>query len=225
MADYCFVSGETRYLLFEGINRPTEKFYNRAAVFIDDYDYNSNGIDIEKIKISFRGLYSLFDKIANFINEYFGLGLNEKKVDFRRVWYLKQKINPRFSQSKNLPLRGLYLISKDLYFDYNEVETKKYFNVLEPGAKEINKIRNHLEHKFIAIKMFDIKNKNDHSERERYFSITEEELKSKSIYLGQLVREAIIYLSFAIHNEEKTKGKDVKYMVMPLFELEGKETV
>ena len=51
-----------------------------------------------------------------------------------------------------MALRGLYLISKDLFFNNNDEQSKKFIEVLEPEAQAINDIRNHLEHKFISIK-------------------------------------------------------------------------
>lgn len=68
------------------------------------------------------------------------------------------------------------------------------------------KIRNHLEHKFLMVKIFNPIRDND---RERkYYQITEDELIEKTIRLAQLVREAIIYTSLAIYIEEEKKDKD-----------------
>ena len=64
------------------------------------------------------------------------------------------KIKPFFNQRENLALRGLYLISKDLF--YSDKSSKEFLAVLEPEAEKLSKIRNHLEHKFISIKAFDI---------------------------------------------------------------------
>ncbi len=209
-----------RHLLFEGLNELSNKFYDNNTVIIDDCDYNLHSVDIEKIKLSFRGFYSLFDKIANFMNEYFKLELPERQVDFRRVWYKskgkEQKLNSLFDKSENLALRGLYLVSKDLYFNNKDEDSINFIDVLEPDAKEINKIRNHLEHKFITIKMFDINEIKEEFDREKIFSISREGLESKTIYLAQLAREAIINLSFSVNIEEKKKDIDKKCANMPL---------
>ena len=209
----------SRYLLYEGLNELTKKYYDRETNITDDYDYNLYSIDIEKIKLSFRGFYSIFDKIAVFINEYFKLNLNEKSVDFRSVWYKNNKINKVFQNSENLSLRGLYLISKDLYFNKTDEQSKEFINVLEPEAQEINKIRNHLEHKFIMIKLLDI-NEFDITidNRERTFYITYDNLENKTLHLSSLVREALIYLSFTVHIEESKKvSEDSLKIDIPLF--------
>ena len=213
-----------RYLLFEGLKKPVDKFYNKETSIIDDFDCNLHDINIEKIKLAFRGFYSLFDKVANFMNEYFELGLNDKQVDFRRIWYSNTRnsheLNPIFNESENLALRGLYLISKDLYFNNKDEESKEFIAVLEPEAKKINEIRNHLEHKFIMIKILDVKNIDLSFEKEeRCFYIVKKDLESKTIHLGKLVREAIINLSFAVHIEENKKELDGKYASIPLTKM------
>lgn len=209
-----------RHLLFEGINYLTKKFYDKDTHIVDDYDYNLYDINIEKIKLAFKGFYSLFDKIAFFINDYYDLGLEEWKVDFKKVWYIKgdirNDINSKFDNFENLALRGLFLIGKDLFFSNKDEKSKEYLDVLEPDAKEINKVRNHLEHKFIMIKSFDVESFEYEKDRERCFYITEEDLIKKTIYLGQLLRESLIYLSFSIHIAEKEKPDDGIYMPIDL---------
>jgi len=205
-----------RHLLFEGINSLTKKYYDKDTHIVYDYDYNLYDINIEKIKLAFKGFYSLFDKIAFFINDYYDLGLDKERVDFRRVWYIKNDINPKFDNFENLALRGLFLISKDLFFNNQDEDSKEYIDVLEPNAKEINKIRNYLEHKFIMIKLLDVENFEQIKDRERYFYITEEDLINKTIYLGQLLRESLIYLSFSVHKVERSKHNDGKYLPINL---------
>lgn len=206
-----------RCLLFEGINENTPKYFDKETTITDDYDYNLYSIHIEKIKIAFRGFYSIFDKIAYFLNDYLFLNINNNQIYFSNIWYEyknRQKVGIKniFNESENLALRGLFLISKDLFDD----KEKEFFEVLEPEAQKINDIRNHLEHKFISIKLFNSQLLNM-EDRERNFSISQDELEEKTIHLAQLVREAIIYLSFAIHIEENKKNSDDElYLSMPL---------
>jgi hypothetical protein len=195
-----------RHLLFEGLHEKTPKYYDKETSITYDYDYNLYDINIEKIKITFRGFYSIFDKIAYFLNEYYDLYMNEKNIYFSNIWYeynKREKIGIKniLNKSENLALRGLYLISKDLFDD----KQKEFFEVLEPEAQAINDIRNHLEHKFISIKLFNSEFLNN-EDRKRNFSISQDELEEKTIHLAQLVREAIIYLSFAVNIEEKKKN-------------------
>jgi hypothetical protein len=209
--------------LYEGISQKTQKFYDQETSITDDYDYNTYNINIENIKLAFRGFYSIFDKISFFINEYFCIGLKETKVDFRKVWYDFDKQNkPRniksiFNESENLALRGLYLISKDLF--YSDENSREFISVLEPEAEKLSDIRHHLEHKFINIKILDITHYKPVDDRERNFYITEEHLEVKTLHLAQLAREAMIYLSFAVHIEELRKNNDGMFMPIELKKI------
>ncbi len=212
-----------RHLLFEGLSKKTQKFYDKDTSITDDYDYNLYSLDIEKIKLAYRGFYSIFDKIAYFMNEYFNIGLNENSIDFKKIWYEYEKdrrtikeIKSIFNQSKNLALRGLYLISKDLF--YSDESSKEFLTVLEPEAEKLSEIRNHLEHKFISIKALDIARFETVGDRERNFYITEDDLEAKTLHLAQLAREAMIYLSFAVHIEESRISDDGMCMLIELTE-------
>lgn len=203
-----------RYLFYEGIQEKTNKFYDSNTALTDDYDYNLYDINTEKIKLAFRGFYSIFDKIAYFLNEYFELPHGER-VDFRTVWKNSnnhKELNPKFDGLSNLALRGLYFINKDLFTPW---DNKSFITVVEPEAVEINDIRNHLEHKFISIKILDMSQYSTLDDREKIKYITQDDLGNKTLHLARLVREAIIYLSFAVHIEENKKKIDGKYL--PVF--------
>ena len=197
-----------RHLLYEGTNYKTKKFYDKDTVIIDDFQLNLNDVNTEKIKLAFRGFYSIFDKIAYFLYEYFELDLNPNSIYFHNVWKMKnnrKKFNTKFNDFENLALRGLYFISKDLFFDKENEDERLFVGLVEPEAKKIYKIRNHLEHKFINIKMFDMRGNQEEIEDEETSCISLSELEEKTLHLARLAREAIIYLSFAVHTEESKK--------------------
>ena len=127
-----------------------------------------------------------------------------------------------FNETENLALRGLYLISKDLSFTKNDENSKEFIEVLELEAQTINDIRNRLEHKFMSIKLLDSEIFRDDEERERNFSISQDELEEKTIHLAQLSREALIYLSFSIYIEENKKDISDKYATIKLNLYEEK---
>jgi len=96
----------------------------------------------------------------------------------------------------------LFIIILSRNFLYKNDKSKEYLEILEPEAQKINTIRNHLEHKFINIQRLDIETK---LENDNELNIFVSDLEEKTVYLAKLAREAIIYLSFTIHQEELKK--------------------
>jgi len=99
---------------------------------------------------------------------------------------------------------------------YGDENSKEFLTVLEPEAEKLSEIRNHLEHKFISIKALDIARFETVGDRERNFYITEDDLEAKTLHLAQLAREAMIYLSFAVHAEESRKSDEGMCMSIEL---------
>lgn len=139
-------------------------------------------------KSSFSGAYSIFDRLAYLINGIFQLTQRYDRVAFNRIWYKNLDKNKglldTLTESKNLMLRALYWVSKDIYTDEDGFK-----NLIEPKAKEICKIRNFIEHKSFD---FGIRTEDDFT-----FHITEQEFDECLFSVLELVRECIIYLSCA----------------------------
>jgi len=142
-----FVSA--RYLYYEGLNEKDPHFSDKDVRLYNTLDYPSYGLSVEKVKMAYRTTYSLFDKIAFFLNKYLGLGIREHRVNFRTLWYKdnnRKHLRDNFHHKDNLPLRALFWLSKDFY------EKKAEFrNSIEPDAKDMSDIRNHLEHKYLKL--------------------------------------------------------------------------
>src|SRR5690606_29904562 len=109
---------------------------------------------IEQVKLAFRSAYSLFDKIAFFINEYWDLRVASEKVSFHSVWTekkgKKKQLRHELLRNPNLCLRGLYWLSKE----FSDKETDlavSLGSVMEPDADKLRTIRNHLEHKYLKV--------------------------------------------------------------------------
>lgn len=209
-----------RYLLWEGSNDSNlykKHFADKEVFLVNTFDYSFYGISIEKLKMSFRIAYSIFDKIGYFINDYWEAGLPERKVTFNKVWYLEneKKLNPIFNKLENSCLRGLYWLSKDLIDEGSEELILG--QVMEPDASNFISLRNHLEHKYLKIHDDFYNPSNDLSENyfkdelAHYISYSEFCNKSKNLML--LTRAAIIYLSLAVHHEEKIKSAKLKGLV------------
>ncbi len=213
--EYC----SARWIIFDATRERPSHFSDSGVLLYNTLDYPSYGLRTEQLKLGFRALYSLFDKIAFFLNAYLDLGIAERDVSFRGLWYVKQKrpkgIRSEFTARENWPLRGLFWLGKDLYED-----TEGFRDVIDPAAKRLNEIRNHLEHKYLKL----------HSDlwggpESSLFtdglavSLGREEFEDMNLHLLRMARAAIIYLTLGVHCEERTRAsqRDSNEITPPMF--------
>jgi hypothetical protein len=195
-----------RWLAFEALEpgreaAVAERVADRELGLLDARDGAAYGLRLEKLRLSFRSAYSLLDKVAVFLNAYFKLGLPEKRINVRSVWYdnadLKSKLNIRLPQV-NLPLRGLYWLSKD----FAETEAS-FVAAMESDAQQLVKMRNRLEHQYLRITPFERQIWKD----EVAYDISEDLLGRRTLRLLRSVRAAMIYFVLAIHAHERTNAR------------------
>ena len=114
---------------------------------------------------------------------------------------------------ENWPLRGLFWLAKDL--SGNRPEFRKS---IEPDAKNLVGIRNHLEHKYLTMteyEMLDVKELSDDTQK-RIYRITRDSFFLKTLKLLKLARAALIYLFLGVHTEERKKISKVDGIVAPM---------
>ncbi|MGD9975434.1 MAG: LA2681 family HEPN domain-containing protein [Desulfatirhabdiaceae bacterium] len=159
--------------------------------------------DLEKLKISFRMAYSLFDKIAFFLRKYFDFPVPEKRVNFRTVWYRSGKksngLHVSLMESHNWPLRGLFWLSKDLYDNRPD-----FRNGLESDVRELYAIRNHLEHKYLMLETDCYGSENPFGSR----AISASDFSNRGLRVLKMVRAALIYLALSVYREENPDRPD-----------------
>ncbi len=208
-----FVSA--RWTLWEGIQPEDRHISDRDVLLYNTLDYPAYGLSVEKVKISFRIAYSILDKIAFFLNHYLALGIPEKRISFRTIWREKDNgpVRDRFVKSENWPFRGLFWLSKDLF----EEDMR---DSMEPNARALAELRNHLEHKYVKVHevLLPSRSKGDPFYDTIAHSIARSALEQRTLRLMQLVRSALIYLSLGMHREERERKKGVEGLVatMPL---------
>lgn len=208
-----------RFLFYESIRSQITHFSDRDVQLYNTLDYPCYGLNIEQAKIAFRMSYSIFDKMAYFINEYLRLQVPKTKVSFKTIWYKNQKkqigLRNEFIHFDNWPLRGLFWLAKDL--SENRPEFRKS---IEPDAQNYVGIRNHLEHKYLTITEYDMPDigaLTDDSSQEHVYRISRDNFVIKTLKLLKLARAALIYLSLGIHIEERKKMSKVDELVMPMI--------
>lgn len=193
-----------RWLLWEGVTADTPHFSDEGVDIYNTLDYAVYGLGTEKLKLAFGMGYSLFDKIAYFLNFYLDLGINERAVDFKSIWEgKKQSRRAQEVSEQNLPLRGLFWLSKDL-FDPDVRESP------EPEARDIGMLRNHIEHKYVKV----IEDWAPPPQPGSLFhdrlahSLSRSGLELRAVRLLQLVRSALVYLTLAVHEHERKRPRD-----------------
>ncbi len=208
-----------RWQFYLGVDDPKPHFSDADVLITNTLDYASFGLATEMVKSAFRSAYSIFDKIGYFMNQYFNLGVEDKKVSFRGIWYVpkKKEIRKDLEDLNNWPLRGLFWLSKD-FFDETQDAT-------DPDAKALYVIRNHLEHKFLRVHEFGTGDFDARNSQEGLgFSIDRDEFERLSLHLLKLCRAALIYLSLAMEIEERRRKPEgfVFPITLPLMEDEWK---
>ncbi len=187
-----------RYRLYRATHEDEPKFIMRDVLMLDSGEGQALGHFTEDLRSAFQATYAIFDKIGLFLNDYFQVGLEPQKVSFRGVWFVKRhrddsEIRPMFKNHRNWPLRGLYFLSKDLFdHDFKEVS--------EPDAAHLAQLRHQLEHRFLSFQNFKTERS---TETHRFISI--DDFENKALRLLKMAREALIYLSLAMHREEQLR--------------------
>lgn len=206
-----------RWCLFEGTTWGGLHVADKNVALAFNADYALYSIALEQVKTAYRCAYSLFDKIAYFVNDYWKLGIPERGVSFRTVWLEQAKgkdsqrrLREPLEARENLPLRGLYWLSKDI-FDTDLAE------VAEPNAREFDVLRNHLEHKLAKVvdRLALIGTPSEPFVDRLSHLVVREDLEDRTERLLQLARSALIYLSLAVHVEEGRASKSDS-LTMPL---------
>lgn len=201
-----------RWLLWDGLHTADTHFSDRDVMLHSTPDCAIYGLGIEKVKAAYRLAYSILDKIAYFLNFYFKLEIAEHNVSFRKIWYDKSKgpVREQFAKLENWPLRGLYWLSKDFFEDEMKDST-------EPAARALADLRNHLEHKYVKVLEIDIPAYAESFEDCLAHKITRRDLEARALRLIQLVRAALIYLSLAVHRNEKERKTHFHGLVAPML--------
>lgn len=199
-----------RFIYYDGVTADRPHFADRDVLLYDTLDYPCYTLAVEQQKLAFRSAYSILDKIAFFLNQYMGLAIPEKQVNFRSLWYDKQDKNrglrPQFKSLDNWPLRGLFWLAKDIHED-----SPGFRAALEPVASRLSDVRNHVEHKYL--KVHDCPWSGPVAQDKRTaltdtlaYSIRRDELAERGMMMLRLVRAALIYLSLSIQVEERRRA-------------------
>lgn len=209
-----------RHCLFQGVHARSIHYADREVALTFNCDYALYTMGLEQIKTAFRNAYSLLDKVAYFINGYWHLGIPERNVSFRTLWFEPRRkggptqewvVRPEFKVTRNLPLRGLYWLSQDIYSEVLR-------NVARPDAKALDDLRNHLEHKHAKVvdAFHWIAGPSERYADQLAFVIEREDLVAKTFLIMRSCRAALVYLCLAMHHEESQSKSEGRGIVVAL---------
>lgn len=191
-----------RYRLYRAVYEDDPEFLMRDVLMLDSGEGQALGHYTEDLRAAFRSAYSIFDKIGLFLNDYFGIGLDPRKVTFRTIWFENPKnpvsLRPVFKNNRNWILRGLFFLSKDLF-------DGAFKEVAEPDAANIARLRQQVEHRFLSFQHFP-----EGTDTETHWILAADTFQDKTLRLLKMAREALIYLSLAMHLEETRREEASK---------------
>lgn len=184
-----------RFLCYEGSEKKGEMHYADKCVLLSlaSYDYVNYSIRLEQLKTAFRISYSLFDQIAFMINEFWGLGFDERQADAYHVF-----------DRKHYPADNIALTA--LLWAFNEFK-EEYIEGASASEKELKTLRHALEHKFVQVHEYPHPDELLISD-DRFYHINESNLKKYTLRILTLTREWIMELVYAIAIEESKNADD-----------------
>lgn len=197
-----------RLLLYRGTHVSGVHYADRDVTLINTLDYPVYSIGAEEVKLAYRSMYSMFDKIGFFLNDYFELAIPEHLVWFKWLWYEERQpeTGPRADlvRRRNAPLRGLFWLSQDLF-----APGKRSSDL---SAQQMDKMRHELEHKYLKLHEYRHSapgrstRPGEISHDRLAYSVNVTEFIARAIRLARLVRAALIYLVFSVRIEEQQRA-------------------
>jgi hypothetical protein len=194
-----------RYFYYEGLTGRSPSFSDRRLVLYNTIDYPAYGFRTKEQKSGYRIAYSLFDKIAFFLNVYMDLQIVPERVSFRKLWYnhgeaKKRSLAATFSDRANWSLRGLFWLSQDLF------EEQLFGDVLEPDAQGLHKIRNYLEHRFLRLSRESSAPMPGDIPIGMFKNVAATNFEVKTLKLLKLARAGLIYVALSVWREEQVRS-------------------
>jgi tetratricopeptide (TPR) repeat protein len=190
-----------RHLYFEYLTTEQDYELLHDSCFSELFNDELLGIDVEKLRTSFRSCFGILDKIGIAICELFDLYPPNGTVYFQSFWQLdRDNRREKFNSHKSPGLLALYSIATDL-------------NDRKGGEWSfLKQLRNDLEHEFVVVHKTD--NPSDIYKSYEFIKsivfIKEDDFLNHLARLLQLTRSAIFSFVFAVRDKalnEKKEGR------------------
>jgi tetratricopeptide (TPR) repeat protein len=214
-----------RFILYEGLTADGPHFSDHDVTLINTLDYPSYSLSVEKIKMAFRAGYSLFDKIAFFLDRYLAIGTARlRDISFKTIWYDKREKSgsprPTLEALHNNALRGLFWLAKDL-----SEAREGFVAAMDPDGQDVEELRQCAEHRYLKLHEFDAAVQRARDPANAGFSdtlarsITRAEFEQKALRMLRMARAALIYVCAAVHLEERRRAeaRGTNAPVVPMY--------
>ena len=198
-----------RYLWYISEDNKQKYFFEKDIDLVDIKDTANYSYNDTLMRMSFRIIYSAFDRIGFFINEYFNVGLKGSNVSFKNIWKEELKNrngeayftvpNALTKQLDNVGLEALYWLQKDLLDD-------KKVCVTDPYSMIMFEMRNDMEHN--VLRTVDNLAMNKTSKFTTF--VTEGQIEHNVFRILKLFKEALVYLVIAVNEDLKGVRKSTK---------------
>lgn len=175
----------------------SEEEWPRTGSYADTLDYAIYGAETSAITLAHNTAINILDKTAVLANHYFSLGLDPDKVDFRRIWRVKDKQSKKYELTNKVKeivesfapaLYGLVELSDDYVASRAAQEKQKY-------------MRDAATHRFVVLHDIGVSwNRYNQKELEHY---DKNEYIQKTLAGLRFARSAIQMLALAIAQKEK----------------------
>lgn len=197
----------SRFLCYEGLEKRKNVHFadKEVKLSLSSFDYTNYSIRVEELKSAYKNVFSIFDQIAFFINDFWEIGIIERDASAAKV----------FNHS-NFPKENIAL--QAIFWSYIEFK-EKFGDAENPSEKKWKDLRNAFEHKFVKIHEYSYDEELTIKE-DGFYHISENDLKRGIMRLLELGREWIIYLVYAIEIEERKLKKDDNVIQLSLQDFD-----
>ncbi|HHX70672.1 MAG: LA2681 family HEPN domain-containing protein [Miniphocaeibacter sp.] len=206
----------SRFLYYESLEPNYKTHYSDRDVYLtNNLDNAMHSVRIEKLKSSFKLLYSILDKSSFFLNEYYNLNINENEITFRNLWESSKECNLNIlPYVNNYGLNAIRWLYKDIFVNLHKSPN--------PHSKILHTLRNALEHRFLVVTNSLTLNE-DLEEKGNIWYISEKNFQNYTLELLHMVRELLIYLVISVNISENEKKKSYKRGFIPSINADNYE--
>lgn len=189
-----------RQLCYGSLNAKAIRKVKKNGLSVSENEPLAYSLAMESLKLSFRSAYSLLPKIAQVIKLYFNLKLADNKTGLKNVWYTDghpaNGLASVFTRSDNWLLRSLFWLSKEL-------PSVRQLPSIDGASDRLKSIADALENRYLRV--VELEPAEDAIVDN---TISRDKLEKATTGTLSLVRDAIVYLTLALHIEEKKRKQN-----------------